>query len=49
VKDDWLVLGVVVRRDDGRKTTVKGNDGNKWSSDGVVLWLERMQNRDAIE
>jgi hypothetical protein len=27
-------------RDDGRGTSVKGNDGNGWSSDGVVLWLE---------
>jgi hypothetical protein len=38
-----------VRRDDGRKTTVKGNDDGRWSSDGVVLWLERRQNRDMVE
>jgi hypothetical protein len=30
-----------MRRDDERKTTVKGNDDTGWSSDGVVLWLGR--------
>jgi hypothetical protein len=40
---------VVLRRDDGREATVKINDGGGWSSDGVVLWLERRQNEDAIE
>jgi hypothetical protein len=38
-----------VCRDDGRGTTVKGNEGGWWSSDGVVLWLGRRQNRDAVE
>jgi hypothetical protein len=42
-------VGVIVRRDDGRKTTVKGNDGGEWSSNGVVLSLGRMQNRDAVK
>jgi hypothetical protein len=28
---------------------VKGNAGDGWSSDGVVLWLERGQNGDAVE
>jgi hypothetical protein len=42
-------MDVVVQRDDGRGTVVKGNDGGGWSSDGVVLWLGRRQNRDAIE
>jgi hypothetical protein len=27
----------------------KGNDGGGWSSNGVVLWLGRRQNRDAVE
>jgi hypothetical protein len=36
-------------RDDGRETSVKGNDDSGWSSDGVVLWLERRQNEDTIE
>jgi hypothetical protein len=27
----------------------KGNDGGGWSSDGVVLWLGRRQNKDTIE
>jgi hypothetical protein len=35
-----------VRRDDRYGTTVKGNDGDEWSSNGVVLWLVRRQNRD---
>jgi hypothetical protein len=42
-------VGVVVRRDDGCEAMVKVNDGDRWSSDGVVLWLERRQNRDAVE
>jgi hypothetical protein len=28
---------------------VKGNAGGGWSSDGVVLWLERGQNGDMVE
>jgi hypothetical protein len=39
---------VVVHRDDEHGTTVQENDDG-WSSDGVVLWLGRMQNRDAVE
>jgi hypothetical protein len=42
-------MGVVVRMNDGRKTSVKGNDDGRWSFDGVVLWLGRKQNRDVIE
>jgi hypothetical protein len=41
-------MGVIVRRDDGSETVVKENDDG-WSSDGVVLWLGRRQNRDAVE
>jgi hypothetical protein len=33
----FITVGVVVQRDDGRKTTVKRNDGGGRSSDGVVL------------
>jgi hypothetical protein len=33
----FITVGVVVRRDDGRKTAVKQNDGGGQSSDGVVL------------
>jgi hypothetical protein len=40
---------VIVRRDDGRETTVKGNNGSGWSFDGVVFWLGGRQNGDAIE
>jgi hypothetical protein len=32
-------MGVIVQRDDGCDTVVKGYDGGEWSSDGVVLWL----------
>jgi hypothetical protein len=32
-----------------RETTVKENDGGRWNSDGMVLWLVRRQNRDAVE
>jgi hypothetical protein len=35
-------------RDDRRGTMVKGNDGDGWSSDGVVLWLGRRQNGDTV-
>jgi hypothetical protein len=35
--DKFITVGVVVRRDDGRKTAVKQNDGGGQSSDGVVL------------
>jgi hypothetical protein len=38
----------VVRSDDGREIVVKENDGGRWSSDGVVLWLGRKQNGDAV-
>jgi hypothetical protein len=42
-------VGVVIRRDDGYGIAVKGNDGDRWSSDGVVLWQGRRQNGDTIE
>jgi hypothetical protein len=38
-----------MRRDDVRETVVKGNNGGKWSSDGMMLWLGRMQNGDTVE
>jgi hypothetical protein len=51
MKEGSLVrhLCVIVRKDDGRRTVVKENDGDGWSSDGVVLWLGRRQNGDTIE
>jgi hypothetical protein len=42
-------MDVIVRRDDGRGTTVKGNINDGWSFDGVVLWFGRSQHGDAIE
>jgi hypothetical protein len=41
-------MSVVVQRDDGHGTVVKGNGGGGWSSDNVVLWLEET-NRDMVE
>jgi hypothetical protein len=38
-----------MQRDDGCETAVKGNGGDRWSSDGVVDWLGRRQNGDVIE
>jgi hypothetical protein len=45
----FFTVGVVVWRDDGHETTVKGNDNDGWSSDGLVLWLRSGQNRDVTE
>jgi hypothetical protein len=42
-------MGVDVRRDDGCEMTVKENDGDEWSSDGMVIWLGMRQNRDTVE
>jgi hypothetical protein len=42
-------MDVIVWRNDGCGTTVKGNDSGGWSFDGMVLWLERRQNKDTIE
>jgi hypothetical protein len=42
-------MGVVVRRGDGRETTVKGNAGGGWSFDSVVLYLGMRQNGDMVE
>jgi hypothetical protein len=36
-------------RDDRCEMTVKGNNGSGWSSDGMVFWLGRGQNEDAVE
>jgi hypothetical protein len=40
---------VIAQRDDEHRTTVKENNDGGWSSDGVVLWLGRTQNEDAVE
>jgi hypothetical protein len=42
-------MSVVVWRDSGRETMVKGNNGIRWISDGVLLWLGKRQNGDAVE
>jgi hypothetical protein len=42
-------MGVIVRKDDGCGMLVKENDDDGWSSDIMMLWLERGQNKDAIE
>jgi hypothetical protein len=48
-RDNGRGVGVIVWRDDGHGTVVKGNDGGGWSSNGVMLWLGRRQNGDAVE
>jgi hypothetical protein len=40
IVDYFVIVGVVVRRNDRYETAVKGNNSGGWSSDGVVLWLE---------
>jgi hypothetical protein len=35
----FVIVGVLVQRDDGCGTVIKGGDGGEWSFDGVVLWL----------
>jgi hypothetical protein len=42
-------MGVVVWRDDECEIAVKGNGGDGWSSDDMVLWLGRRQNGDTVE
>jgi hypothetical protein len=38
-----------MRRDDECEIPMKWNDGDRWSSDGVVLFLEMRQNKNVIE
>jgi hypothetical protein len=48
--DKPLISEVILsQRDVGRGTTVKRNNDDRWSSDGVVLWLWRRQNGDVIQ
>jgi hypothetical protein len=42
-------VGLIVQRDDRHGMAMKGNNGDMWSSDGVVLWPGRRQNRDVVE
>jgi hypothetical protein len=42
-------MGIIVRRDDGHGLSIKGNDGDGSSFDGVVLRLERRRNGDVVE
>jgi hypothetical protein len=42
-------MDVIMRRDGGYEAVVKENNDSEWSSDGVVLWLGRRQNGDAVE
>jgi hypothetical protein len=42
-------MGVVVWRDDRCGMMVKWNDDGRWSSNGMVLWLERRENADAVK
>jgi hypothetical protein len=47
--DYFITVCVVMWRDDEHKTAVKENNGDGWSSDGVVLWLGWRQNKDVVE
>jgi hypothetical protein len=40
----FITTGVIVQRDNGHETMVKGNDSGGWSSNDVVLWLGRRKN-----
>jgi hypothetical protein len=42
-------MDLVVWRDDRCGSMVKRNDDGRWSSNGVVLYLVRRQNKDVIE
>jgi hypothetical protein len=42
-------MGVVVQKDDECGTAVKMNDSDRWSSDGMVLWLGKRPNEDTVE
>jgi hypothetical protein len=41
-------MGVIVQRKNEHATAVKENDGGRWSSDCVVLWLGTRQNGDVV-
>jgi hypothetical protein len=45
----FIIVGVVVRKDDGHERVVKRNDSGKWSFDGIVLWLGGRQNGDVVK
>jgi hypothetical protein len=47
--DYFITVVVVVWRDNACETVVKRNNGGGLSSDGVVFWLVRRQDRDTIE
>jgi hypothetical protein len=42
-------VGVIIWRDDECETAVKENNDGGWSSNDILLWLEKMQNRDTSE
>jgi hypothetical protein len=44
-----VTMSVVMWMDDECETAVKWNDDDRWNFDGVVLWLGRRQNKDAVE
>jgi hypothetical protein len=42
-------MDIIMQRDNECETTMKGNNDGGWSSDDMMLWLRRRQNRDAVE
>jgi hypothetical protein len=45
----FVTVGVIVRMDNRHEVMVKENYNGGWSSDDMVLWLWRRQNRDVVE
>jgi hypothetical protein len=40
----FIIIGVVVQMDDERGSMIKGNNGDRWSSNSMMLLLRRWQN-----
>jgi hypothetical protein len=47
--DYFITVDVIVWKNDRYKTMMKGDDGDGWSSNSMMLWLVRRQNIDVIE
>jgi hypothetical protein len=45
----FIIVSIIVQRDDRYKIMVKENDDGGWSSNDVVLWLGMRQNRDTVK
>jgi hypothetical protein len=45
----FITVDVIVCKNDRYKIMVKGDDGDGWSSNSMVLWVVRRQYIDVIE